>query len=328
MHLDGVYTNEAALVAELERRLGGQVAYQEITEIDLIHGHMLIDVRLRPGQGVIEPPQPKSHQHAADGAEPAPGSDTAVRGETAVRIGSLPAADTTMRSGGVGDLLGRGARRVVLRPVVALLALAMSVVVAGRGRLPACGACPVGRRRPRHPGDGHPARREAGRLRPGRRRTGQPGRQLVDRTGWERANRLVDLFDPVPGPPRPGLATPKAIYAAGANDDGEGLRPRETVMPLVARLGLTMNTGYGAGDEKKLVEQVITRPGPTLISWQHGGIPDIAKAFPSVTPKPPSDWPDDRFDIVWTFTRTADGWQFAQVPELVLPGDQDTVIKN
>ena len=84
VHLDGVYTNEAALVAELERRLGGQVAYQEITEIDLIHGHMLIDVRLRPGQGVIEPPQPKSHQHAADGAKPAPGSDPAVSGETAV----------------------------------------------------------------------------------------------------------------------------------------------------------------------------------------------------------------------------------------------------
>jgi broad specificity phosphatase PhoE len=147
-------------------------------------------------------------------------------------------------------------------------------------------------------------------------------------TGWERANRLVDLFDPVPGPPRPGLATPRAIYAAGANDAGEGLRPRETVMPLAARLGLTLNTSYGAGEEKKLVEQAITQPGPTLISWQHGGIPDIAKAFPSVTPKPPSDWPDDRFDVVWTFTRTADGWQFAQLPELVLPGDQDTVIKN
>ena len=85
---------------------------------------------------------------------------------------------------------------------------------------------------------------------------------------------------------------------------------------------------YGAGDEKKLVEQVITQPGPTLISWQHGGIPDIAAAFPSVTPKPPSSWPNSRFDIVRTFTRTADGWDIAQVPEPVLPGDQDTVIKN
>jgi len=83
VRLDGVYTNEAALVAELERKLGGRVAYQEITEIDLIHGHMLVDVRLQPGEGVIEPPPPKSHHHAVDGATPAPGSDSAVRGEMA-----------------------------------------------------------------------------------------------------------------------------------------------------------------------------------------------------------------------------------------------------
>jgi broad specificity phosphatase PhoE len=45
-------------------------------------------------------------------------------------------------------------------------------------------------------------------------------------TGWQRASRLADLFDPGQGSPRPGLATPKAIYAAGMNDQGEGLRPR------------------------------------------------------------------------------------------------------
>jgi broad specificity phosphatase PhoE len=218
---------------------------------------------------------------------------------------------------------------VALRRVVALLALAMSVAAAGCGVSPgptpaaeppgvAPGTLVMVIRHGEKPDGSHP----------GVDAQGNKDDSSLTATGWERANRLVDLFDPVPGPPRPGLATPKAIYAAGANDDGEGLRPRETVMPLAARLGITLNTSYGAGEEKKLVEQVITQPGPTLISWQHGGIPDIARAFPSVTPKPPSDWPDGRFDIVWTFTRTADGWDFAQVPELVLPGDQDTVIKN
>jgi hypothetical protein len=82
VHLDGVYTNEAALIAELERKLGGRVAYQEITEIDLVHGHMLIDVRLQPGQGVIEPPPPKSHHHhAADGTTPALAEYVANGGE-------------------------------------------------------------------------------------------------------------------------------------------------------------------------------------------------------------------------------------------------------
>jgi hypothetical protein len=81
VRLAGVYTNESALVAELERKLGGRVAYQEITEIDLIHGHMLVDVRLQPGEGVNEPPQPKPHHQAADGAPQAVGPEPVVHDE-------------------------------------------------------------------------------------------------------------------------------------------------------------------------------------------------------------------------------------------------------
>jgi len=99
VRLDGVFTNEAALVAELERKLGGRVVYGEITEIDLIHGHMLIDVRLRPGQGVIEPPQPKSHQHAVDGATPAPGSDPATRDELAAGSSLIGRRNDDVRHG-------------------------------------------------------------------------------------------------------------------------------------------------------------------------------------------------------------------------------------
>ena len=100
VRLDGVYTNEAALVAELERKLGGRVAYQEITEIDLIHGHMLIDVRLRPAQGVIEPPRLKLHDHSANGATPAPGSEPAVHGETAAGSSFGGRHDNEVRHGG------------------------------------------------------------------------------------------------------------------------------------------------------------------------------------------------------------------------------------
>jgi broad specificity phosphatase PhoE len=144
--------------------------------------------------------------------------------------------------------------------------------------------------------------------------------------GWQRAERLADLLDPQSGKPRTGLARPAAIYAAGANDDGEGARTRETVAPLAERLGVAVNADYGKGDEEKLVDQVIAEPGPTLICWAHGELPTIADAFPNVTPTPPKDWPDDRFDVVWTFTKTADGWHFAQLPELVLPQDQADII--
>jgi hypothetical protein len=76
------------------------VAYQEITEIDLMHGHMLIDVRLRPGRGVIEPLPPKLHQHAANGAVPALGSEPAVRGELAAGSGLDGRHDDEVRRGG------------------------------------------------------------------------------------------------------------------------------------------------------------------------------------------------------------------------------------
>ena len=146
--------------------------------------------------------------------------------------------------------------------------------------------------------------------------------------GWQRARLLVDLFDPAQGAPRAGLARPAAIYAAGVTDDGEGQRTRETVAPLADRLGIPVDTEYGRGQEKKLVDRVVDEQGPILISWQHGGITEIADAFPSVKPKPPSEWPDDRFDVIWTFTRTEDGWRFAQIPEDLLPGDSTEPIEK
>ena len=79
--------------------------------------------------------------------------------------------------------------------------------------------------------------------------------------GWDRAHRLVDLFDPAQGPPRPGLARPTAIYAAGANDDGEGERTRETVSRWPTSSGIPVNTSFGKGDEEELVEHVLTRTG-------------------------------------------------------------------
>ena len=104
--------------------------------------------------------------------------------------------------------------------------------------------------------------------------------------------------------------------------------PAFALPPIVPGHSGVANTDFGKGDEKKLVAQATIEPGPTLISWQHEGLPDIAKAFPNVTPEPPADWPDETYDVIWTFTRTADGWQFAQLPELLLPQDQDSVIKD
>jgi hypothetical protein len=157
---------------------------------------------------------------------------------------------------------------------------------------------------------------------------GQKDKAALTEAGHARADRLVGLFDPAPGALRPGLVRPSALYAANATTGGEGERTRETLAPLAARLGIPVNTTFGKGQESALVAQVLARPAPTLICWQHGEIPAIVAAFGHLSPTPPYKWPGKRFDMVWTLTASATGWTFAQVPELVMPSDRTTVIAD
>jgi hypothetical protein len=235
-------------------------------------------------------------------------------------------------------------RRAVLRTITAVVAPATSALLAGCGSNPPAPVPPVESVAPRatptpqSPPDGVASGTVVMVIRHGEKpddetttgvdANGNEDENSMTAVGWDRAHRLVGLFDPATGPHRPGLVRPAAIYAAGPNDNGYGKRTRETVTPLADRLGLPVNTSFGKGDEEELVEHVLTGPGPTLISWQHSEIPAIADAFGSVTPTPPSEWPDDRFDVVWTFTKIADGWRFTQLPELLLPQDEASVIEN
>ena len=149
------------------------------------------------------------------------------------------------------------------------------------------------------------------------------GHSLTAR-GWSRALGLATLFAPPDGGMRDGLPAPKVIYAASATDAGTGQRTRETVSSLSSRLNVPVNTAYGKGQEASLVRQVTAQAdsGPVLICWQHGEIPAIASALKVVGPPPPRFWPGNRFDMVWKFTETPQGWTFAELPENLLPGDQ------
>ena len=49
VHLDVIHADDAALVADLERRLGGQVAHHEVNDIDYLRQTMTVDVRYRVG---------------------------------------------------------------------------------------------------------------------------------------------------------------------------------------------------------------------------------------------------------------------------------------
>lgn len=156
---------------------------------------------------------------------------------------------------------------------------------------------------------------------------GQPDTRSLTKQGWIRAASLVGLFVPQPGSGRTPLPRPSMIYASGTGDGGtEGNRPRQTVRPLAMALRVPVDTSYSRGDEAQLLVRAAAQPGPTLICWQHGEIPTMAAAFGRAAPAPPREWPDNRYDVVWTFTSTGSGWRFDQVLERLLPGDGSTGI--
>ncbi len=106
-------------------------------------------------------------------------------------------------------------------------------------------------------------------------------------------------------------------------------RTHQTIRGLSERLGVGITTDFAKGQEPQLATAVLkSGPGAVLICWEHGHIPALASALPlvggSVIPK---SWPDDRYDVIWTFTRTAGAtYAFDQVPQLLLSADADTVI--
>jgi hypothetical protein len=90
---------------------------------------------------------------------------------------------------------------------------------------------------------------------------------------------------------------------------------------------------------RELTSQVSKTPPPPIVSagragsrlvaeadglhvgHVHEAIHHIAHHLGEVNPTPPQHWPPDRFDIIWTFTPDEHGWRFAQIPQLLLPGD-------
>jgi broad specificity phosphatase PhoE len=161
--------------------------------------------------------------------------------------------------------------------------------------------------------------------------------------GWQRAGALAALLAPHDGghPVRP-LATPSVIFASkpgkGAASDtkvdgSKSKRPLQTITPLANKLKLSPKLTCGKGDEAKLAQNVLAQTGVVLISWQHERIRDIAQHLVKGRPpkKPiPSVWPGNRFDVVWIFDPPrgkGKRWRFAQVPQRLLKGDRDTVLR-
>jgi hypothetical protein len=152
--------------------------------------------------------------------------------------------------------------------------------------------------------------------------------------GWQRAGALVRHFCPRPdlfqGSEEQTAMTPTVVFAAGTGPDSPSQRPIETATPLVDLLNTLRPTPFIThhlkADHKAVMDDVLAQTGTVLLVWEHKEIAPLAALIPDA-PKIPKRWPDDRFDIVWIFDRTATGWTFSQQPQLLLSGDSSEPIE-
>lgn len=143
--------------------------------------------------------------------------------------------------------------------------------------------------------------------------------------GWQRAGALAPFFAPAVGATQsPEIVTPKYLVASGSKSE----RPEQTITPLAARLGVSVDTSLKKGALQDLVDQVTALDGPALVAWQHQDIPAIANLILGNDTTAPQTWPGDRFDVVWVFDLDASTgtYAFTQVPQQLLAGDSDSVI--
>ena len=147
--------------------------------------------------------------------------------------------------------------------------------------------------------------------------------------GWQRSGALAALFDPTHGPLRAGLRAPRMLISPSYASKTADHRTHQTIRGLSDRLGVEITADFTKGQEPHLATAVLNSgPDAVLICWEHSHIPALASALPLVSGTViPTSWPQDRYDVIWTFTLTAEGtYAFGQVPQRLLAGDADTGI--
>jgi len=143
--------------------------------------------------------------------------------------------------------------------------------------------------------------------------------------GWQRAGALIALFVGRPDTTVPALLpTPTHLFASEVGPHSQSRRPEETLMPIAARLGLTITESFLQDQVDELASALSTCDGHVLVAWEHKRIPLIASRLVADASTVPQVWPDDRYDVVWIIEPGPAGGalRLRQVPQLLLGGDR------
>jgi hypothetical protein len=140
--------------------------------------------------------------------------------------------------------------------------------------------------------------------------------------GWQRAAALVRFFTSA-GNDHP-VSPPRSIFAAAATAASPSLRSQRTVEPLSVELGIAINLDHAEHEEADLAAAVLVAEPPVLIAWHHHTIPELVQRIAGNSVPCPAEWPDDRYDMLWTLDRSSPDslWRFHQTPQRLFVHDR------
>lgn len=124
------------------------------------------------------------------------------------------------------------------------------------------------------------------------------GGQGLSAAGEERAQCLTTVFGPSSG------FNIGYILAETPQSNGDRTRPVDTVTPLAAELGLTVDTSCDRDDSKCVADAVNKfakkNSANILICWEHAALTDIED---SLGVSKTVDYPSSHFDLIFTIQK-------------------------
>lgn len=157
---------------------------------------------------------------------------------------------------------------------------------------------------------------------------GHPNLASLTPRGWQRAGALVALFDRDATAPDAVGPRPTVLISPDYGADSAQHRTVETITPLSRRLGVPIAQPQAKGSEAALAQTMILglTDADLLVCWEHHHIPAIVAALAAVArlaavPPLAMSWPDDEYNAILVFTRSATGYDCRTVHEHILDGD-------
>ena len=134
----------------------------------------------------------------------------------------------------------------------------------------------------------------------------------LNAAGRQRANALAKMFPSQ-------FATPGFLFAA--QNSKASHRSMETIAPLAAALGLTVDARFDDDRYRPLAQEILTKAkyanARILICWHHGRLPALAAALGATNA--PAVWPGAQFDHVWRLQYTERGVTFTDLAQRLAP---------